>query len=331
MTMIKGYQTQILNIYEKIRSKNDAELKTRKKEIDEKLPEVLDIQREIGKLCVKITLSAINDIENRDSYLDELKESITDLKIKKSELLVANGYPIDYLDEKFECRKCNDTGFIGTKKCQCYKKKLVTLYYKNSDLNNVLIRENFNTFNYDVFSTRKVNDKPLTPRRNMEDISSKALYYIETFSPKSDNLFFYGEPGTGKTFLTHCIAKELLNKGFFVLYRTAENLFRDLREIRFNNNPDLENLILNCDLLIIDDLGTEQMSNFSITELFNLLNTKLLTNKKMLVNTNFSLDELMGTYTDRITSRLLGNFTLFNFYNDDDIRVKINLTKMKNQ
>ncbi|GAA0178169.1 ATP-binding protein [Clostridium sediminicola] len=329
--MIKGYQAQVLEIYEKIRSANKSEQKKRKEEIQKLIPIIPTIQRQIGKLCVKLTLNTINNIENREDSLNTIKNEITNLKIKKSELLVENGYPIDYLDEIYSCNKCKDTGFIGTRKCICFNKKLVKLYYKDSELSSVLKRENFNTFTYDYFSNRRVENKPKTPRKNMEEIFPRALNYAESFNEKSENLLFYGEPGTGKTFLTHCIAKELLDRGFFVLYRTAENLFRDLRDIRLNNNSNLENLLLNCDLLIIDDLGTEQISRFTKTELFNLLNTKLLSNKKMLVSTNYSLDELMSTYTDRITSRLLGNFHIFNFYNDDDIRVKLNLNKIKNQ
>lgn len=329
--MIKGYQSQVLEIYEKIRHKNKTTLKDRKEEIQNHIPTIHTIQRQIGKLCVKMTLNTINDVDNREEVLTHIKKEITNLKIKKAELLVENGYPIDYLDELYNCNKCKDTGFIGTKKCICFKQKLVKLYYKNSELSSVLKKENFNTFKYDYFSNRRVEGKPKTPKKNMEDIYPRAVDYAESFNEKSDNLLFYGEPGTGKTFLTHCIAKELLDRGFFVLYRTSENLFRDLRDIRLNNNYNLENLLMNCDLLIIDDLGTEQISNFTKTELFNLLNSKLLRNKKMMVSTNYSLDELMTTYTDRITSRLLGNFNIFNFYNDDDIRVKLNLNKIKNK
>jgi DNA replication protein DnaC len=156
------------------------------------------------------------------------------------------------------------------------------------------------------------------------------MYFIETFSNSKDNLLFYGNSGTGKTFLTHCIAKELLDRGILVIYKTAEELIKNLREVRIENNTDMEDLLVNCDLLIIDDLGTEQISNFTKTELFNLINKRLLKEKKMIVSTNYTLEELSKTYSERITSRLFGNFTLCKFYGED-IRVKINLNKIKSQ
>jgi DNA replication protein DnaC len=129
--------------------------------------------------------------------------------------------------------------------------------------------------------------------------------------------------------MSNCIAKYLLDKGFLVAYRTAEDLIRELRRIKFDNDFTSEQLLLNCDLLIIDDLGTEQITNFSSTELFNLLNKKLLMNKKMLVSSNYSLEKLSKNYSERISSRLLGNFSLFKFYGDD-IRIKSNLRNQPN-
>lgn len=116
----------------------------------------------------------------------------------------------------------------------------------------------------------------------MEEIIKGIMYFIETFGSNKDNLLFYGNSGTGKTFLTHCIAKELLDRGHLVIYRTAEDLIKNLRETKLQNNYELEELLINCDLLIIDDLGTEQISNFTKTELFNLLNKRILKNKKWL-------------------------------------------------
>lgn len=139
---------------------------------------------------------------------------------------------------------------------------------------------------------------------------------------------FYGNSGTGKTFLSWCIAKELLDKGFLVVYKTSDDLLRALKDIKFNNDTDLENLLINCDLLIIDDLGSEQITDFSSTELFTLINKKILKNKKMLISTNLSLPLISKRYSERISSRIIGEFKLFKFF-AEDIRIQLNLKRQK--
>jgi len=326
--MIKGYQSDILKIYEAIREENASEQLRRREEIEKKVPKILEIEKHIGKLCLELSMSALKTIENREDYLNNLRNKITELRIQKSELLVAHGYDMEYLSHRYRCDKCNDTGFIVDQKCTCYKQLLVDLYYKNSDLRDMLRINNFDTFQMDYYSQRRAEDQPESPRKNMERNVTRAWSFINSFKSSSENLLFYGNSGTGKTFLSHCIAKELLDKGVLVVYRTAEELIQNLRQIRFDNDSQLEDLILNCDLLIIDDLGTENVNDFSKTELFNLLNKKLLRGKKMLVSTNYTIEGLSKTYSERITSRLFGSFTLCKFYGDD-IRVKINLNKMK--
>ena len=134
---------------------------------------------------------------------------------------------------------------------------------------------------------------------------------------------FYGNSGTGKTFLSWCIAKELLDRGYLVIYKTSAEIMSDLRNIVIENNSILKDLLINCDLLIIDDLGAEQVTDFTNTELFNLINTKLLKNKKMLISTNLTLHQISKLYSDRLYSRLAGNFRNFTFYGDD-LRIKEN-------
>lgn len=327
--MIKGYRTQILKIYENIRHYEETSLKERKKEVYDKIPTIEKIDSSINKLCIKLSISSFKPIKNREEYLKNLEEKITDLKMKKAELLVSNDYEMNYLNMRYKCPKCKDTGFIGPKRCICYRQKLAKLYYKNSSLDELLKTNNFKNFKYDYYTNNRNANESRSPRKNIEKIVETSMYFIETFSSSKDNLMFYGNSGTGKTFLTHCIAKELLSRGNLVIYKTAEELIKNLREIRLENNISLENLLINCDLLIIDDLGTEQINNFSKTELFNLLNKKLLKGNKMIVSTNYTLEGLSKTYSERITSRLFGNFSLCKFYGDD-IRVKINLHKMKN-
>lgn len=326
--MIKGYQTEILKIYEDLRDSETRSLAIRRKEIEEKLPQVLELERQIGKLSVEVSMSAFKDIKNRAEHLQKLKEKITDIRMQKSELLFAHGYPINYLEINYKCENCHDTGFIGVEKCSCYKHNLVQIYYKNSDLNDLLRDNNFDNFNMEYYSSRKGGSEPESPRKNMEKIFTRCMNLIRTFDSTNENLLFFGNSGTGKTFLSNCIAKELLDKGYLVVYRTAESLIQNLKHIRFDGDTLLEDLIINCDLLIIDDLGTEQISDFSKTELFNLLNKKILKNKKMIVSTNCTLEEILQIYSERISSRLLGNFGLYKFFGDD-IRIKKNLNKAK--
>ena len=315
--MINNHHLQVMKIYDDIKENQKRNLESRKEEVRKNVPEIEAIEREIGKLCIKVSINALQDIPNREEHLRSLRESITSLRMRKSELLVANNYPIDYLDLHYSCSKCKDTGFIGLEKCTCYKHKLNKLYYKNSDLFNVSERHNFTNFKMEYYSTKNEGPEKYSPRENMKNIVSGCLKFISNFSSTEENILFYGNSGTGKTFLSHCIAKELVDNGYFVVYKTAEDLIKNLRDVRFNNNSTLEDHLINCDLLIIDDLGTEISSEFSKAELFNLLNTKLLKNKKMLISTNYSLDELLSLYSERITSRLFGNFTLYKFYGKD--------------
>ena len=326
--MIKGYQSDIMKIYEKIREEETEALSKRKKEVEDNAPHIIALERKIGKLCVDLSISAFKELENREEHLAKLKKEITELRIKKTEALVEVGYTIDYLNLHYRCAKCKDTGFIGIEKCICYKQKLVQLYYKNSDLSDLLRANNFDNFNIEYYSTRKLGDEKETPRKNIEKILSLTLNFIKSFSNLEDNLLFYGNSGTGKTFLSNCIAKELLDKGHLVVYRTSEELIQNLKTLRFNADDNLEDLLTNCDLLIIDDLGTEQINDFSKTELFNILNKRLLRKRKMLISTNLTLEQLSKTYSERITSRLFGNFQICKFY-CEDIRVTKNLKRIR--
>ena len=321
--MIKKYQSRVIQMYEDIRSTEENSLKQRKSEIEKKVPEVVRIEREISTLGIKLSIEILNNSKDIDRILNNLKEKITDLRIRKSELLVSNGYPMDYLELNYRCNKCKDTGFIGSEKCSCFKNKLIQIYYENSDLKRLLQTNNFSNFNFELFNNTKRASEPKSPRKNMEEIVSISWNFIQQFSTSGENLLFFGGPGTGKTFLTNCVAKELLDKGFFVVYRTSEELIRDLKTIKFENDTELEELLLKCDLLIIDDLGSEQITDFSKTELFNLINRKMLKGYKMLISTNCGLEFLSGMYSERIASRLLGEFTLCKFYGED-IRIRKN-------
>lgn len=324
--MIKKYSSEITTIYDDLQKKAKDQLEQRRKEISKVLPEVIEIDNKIAKLCIDVSINTLKQIENRDLYLSGLQDQITDLKIKKSELLVSKGYPMDYLLIHYQCNKCKDTGYIGTTKCECYKRHIVKLHYSHSDLKDILKIHNFSNFSLDLYDDFRVGKEPLTPKKNMQQILFKVKNFINNFPHSKENLFFYGNSGIGKTFLSYCIAKELMDRGHFVVYRTSDDLVKELKEIRFKDNYELEDILLNCELLIIDDLGTEPLNDISRTELFNIINKRLLKNKSMLISSNLPLESILQNYTERLTSRLLGNFTLCKFYGED-IRVKLNLRK----
>ena len=277
--MIKGYQTELMDMYEKIRTDENRKLMKRREEIKNKYPEILELDTTIQKLCLNLSMAALRGITDQNE-LNNIKEEITDLRAKKYEMLVSHGYNPDYLNLHYNCPKCKDTGFIGIDKCSCFKSKLIKLYYKDSDLEEAVKTNNFKNFNINLYSNHKLNDERYTPRKNIEDILEYITgEYLPNFKNSNTNLLFYGNSGTGKTFLSWCIAKELLDKGFLVVYKTSDDLLRALKDIKFNNDTDLENLLINCDLLIIDDLGSEQITDFSSTELFTLINKKILKKK----------------------------------------------------
>ncbi len=326
--MIHGYHSEIMKHYEAIRDEERLALQRRKEEIEEKHPEIMDLDRQIAKLSIELSICFLKNKTDVDAAVSSLKNKITDLRAKKYELLVSCGYDTEYLNLHYRCSKCQDTGYIGTDKCRCYKEKQVSLYYKNSELQDIVRENNFNTFRLDFYETHRIGEEKYSPRKNMENTLERIQGdYIPNFNNHHDNLMFYGNSGTGKTFLSYCIAKELLDKGNLVVYRTSEDLMKNLKDIRFNSNSELEDLLVNCDLLIIDDLGAELISDYYVTELFNFLNLKLLKKKKMIISTNLALAQLSKNYTERLSSRLYGNFTIFKFYSND-IRVKINLSKM---
>ncbi|MBS4804144.1 MAG: ATP-binding protein [Clostridium sp.] len=324
--MIKGYEKELTLIYEKIRNDEKKNLDNRRKEIEDKHPEILELDNLIQKKSLKLSLDILRGMD--ESTLNKYKDEITELRFKKCEALVENGYNPDYLNLQYGCPKCKDEGYIGINRCSCYKKKLVNLYYKDSDLKSSLLNNNFNNFNISLFSTHKLSEEDkFSPRKNMENILKYLTQeYLPNFKNLDDNLLFYGNSGTGKTFLSCCVAKSLLDSGYLVVYRTVDELMKNLREIKLENNSSLEDLLLNCDLLVIDDLGTEQITEFTTTEFFNFLNKKLLKKKKMLISTNLSLKDISVTYTERISSRLIGNFNLYKFYNED-IRIQSNLRR----
>jgi DNA replication protein DnaC len=327
--MKNKYINDILNEYERYQENAKLGQKQRQEEIYRKFPKIKYIDEKIKDIGFGIAASIFKET-NIHNYLEEQKRAITDLRIEKAEILAANNFPVDYLDIKFKCSKCKDTGYILNEKCSCFRQRLIDRYYQQSNLKEVLRRENFDNFQINYYSNTLDNDQGFSPRKNMEEIVNYCINFYKSFDEQNESLLFSGSSGLGKTFLSNCIAKELLDKGKIVIYQTSSNLIDILRNLRFDENGDKDQIeeILSCDLLVIDDLGTEPNTSYSHSELFNIINTRILKDKKMIMSTNLSIGDLHNYYPERITSRVYGHFKIFEFFGDD-IRIKKNLKKLK--
>ncbi|XXF61283.1 ATP-binding protein [Thermoanaerobacterium thermosaccharolyticum] len=315
---------EVLREYEMLRDKSLKEALMRRQEVYKKIPEISNIDDEIKDIGIEISKSIFLKPQKHKDLLENLRSRLNALKKKKTDLLRSNGYPETYMEQKFECNICKDTGYVNNKRCKCFEQKLINLYYRQSSIEDITKIENFSNFDYYLYSDKPYKGK-MSPRENMKSIVDVAKDFIDNFDNEKESLFFYGDSGLGKTFLSNCIAKELLDRGKVVLYRTAPDLIEGLRLNKLNSDNDsyfeYTDLLRECDLLIIDDLGTEPITPFSLQEIFSIVNARLLANKKFIISTNLPLSEVMNIYPERLCSRILGNFKLLNFYGED-IRIK---------
>ena len=306
----------------RIRNANEREHQLRLIKIYEELPELRELDLKISDAAIA---EAKKRIRNSDERSEDYKDVIAELSQKKTELLTKSGYPADYLEPIYNCPICKDWGEADGQICSCVKKLRINELYKRSNLNNLLEKENFETFNLDYYEQKEFSGKKATPYDNASRILSNAKRYVKEFDEKHENILIYGSTGLGKTFLSNCIAKALLDTEHTVLYLSSNELFEEVLSgyIMSHNEEDKATLepvyqyIYSSDLLIIDDLGTEVLSSFVKSQLFEIINKRILTNKATLITTNLSLNTLEDRYTERVMSRIADNYILYQLYGND--------------
>jgi len=334
------------NIYNTIRTEYERRQKTAsdnldvlKKEIYSEIPELADLDRQVQLTALKYNRRILLGDDNVALVVNELSSKLDNLNNQKNLLLSKAGYSRSSLEPVFKCSLCRDTGYIQKsekiEKCGCYKQLLINQLFNQANLE-LAKSENFSSFDENYYP-EDINESKygikISPRENLLRIKQRCFKFIENFpSPDEKNLFFSGPTGVGKTFMSNCIAMELMNRGFSVLYLTAPMLFNTINEYRQKSFKDEDfhdesyKNIFDAELLIIDDLGTESQSAARYAEFLTIINTRQINNLsrpcKTLISTNIGTKELYEYYDERNASRIIGFFDMFRFAGEDIRRVK---------
>lgn len=309
MALTNSQYEAIQKKYERRRDVHRSLGRSRQEEVYAAIPEFQQLAESVSTLSVA---SARRMLEGDDDALDVLHRQLTEIASRQKQLLIQNGFPADYLDPDYDCPDCRDTGYILTedgmrRKCHCFRQQEISLLYAQSHIQELIERENFSVLSYEYYQGEDL--------RRFEAAVGISRKFIREFGEVCRNLFFYGTVGTGKSFLSGCIARELLQRGCSVLYFSAASLFDTLARYTFDGRlkdslQDFCEDLYGCDLLIVDDLGTEITNSFVTSALFSCLNERHLRGRSTLISTNISLEELRDRYSDRIFSRISSGFTL---------------------
>ena len=316
MSLTQMQYDEIMRDYERRREQSRHKAGEAVEEVRSKIPGYKELEKRIADVAMECARAVI-DSGDKDS-VSSMKAKMEALADEQKKLLTDNGYPEDYLDEKYVCPDCKDTGYInGTKMCHCLRHTIIRYTYRQSNIEEVLKRENFDTLSYDYYTDSE--------REKMVPVIEECKRFASDFGKDSGNILLYGNVGVGKTFLTNCMAKAILDKGYSVIYFTSMRLFDTLSHemFQYGENGSLNTLndIFTCDLLIIDDLGTEGVNSFVAGRLFDIINERDLRRRSTIISTNLTFEDLVGRYTERNFSRIFGKYTILH-PDVDDIRIK---------
>lgn len=324
MSLSNTQYDEIIRQYNAMQIHNQHEVEAHIKEVygkDSRLKAIDDAIASCSLFQAKKLLNGdVNAVAELRILLDKYKK-------QHSDILEELGYSEKYLEPTYRCRDCKDTGYIGNERCHCFMQRAIDLVYTQSNIRNILQEENFEHFSYDYYSRTDQNPATgLSSYDTMQNAVKECHRFIDAFDLTFSNLFFYGDTGVGKTFLSNCIAKELLDTGHSVIYFTAFQLFEIFEKNTFRKTSDQDIIaahqnIFECDLLIIDDLGTEMPNSFTTSQLFLCLNERILRKKSIIISTNLPLAQVAETYSERIFSRISSNYTILKLFGDD-IRIQ---------
>ena len=306
------------------RSNALSELTQHREEVFRKVPQLTELEKRIsstGFSIYRIIMSG-NDVADK---IKKLEEENLQLNKQFIDLLVSNGFPSDYLEIKYYCDKCQDTGFVNGQQCTCLKDLLKQEASRKLNSLTPMKLCTFDSFKLDYYPDNS-NENGMSPRERMRSIYNYCKKYADEFSLESPSIIMQGATGLGKTHLSLAIAKSAIDLGHDVIYGSSYNLLNKIERERFGRDEDNDsyNNLLECDLLILDDLGTEYTSAYISATIYSIINTRLLSSKPTIISTNLSMEEMLERYSDRIVSRILGSYERLVFVGKD-----IRLEKIK--
>jgi len=313
--------TELMREYDRERQAAARLRESRLEQVYAKAPRLREIDDELAGTGLALT-KAILQRQSSAEVVQAQKDASARLLAERAQLLADNGFAPEFLTDVYKCAACGDTGFVDAARCKCLKQRLVGKYYALSNLGAALKAENFDTFDLSFYADAVDTQTGLSPRAQMKKILAASLQFVETFGETQANLLLHGATGLGKTFLCNCIAKEILERGHTVLYTTAAQLFQMAEKARFRRDDDESQeeyieMVLDVDLLIIDDLGTEFSTSLTSAETFRFINTRLQNRKSTIISTNLAPADLEVQYSDRVISRLLGSYTMLRCVGED--------------
>lgn len=305
-----------LDIVKDRRKAAQARAEQKKAKLYAQLPELETLDEKIRGVFANAALSSFS---GKKIDFDEAEKQSLEYQRQKSEIFSSIGMSEDELLPKYSCKKCSDTGFYKGKTCECVHAAAAKIVYDDLNRDVPLESSTFDTFNLEYYSDKSENGA-LSPREVMSRIKSACERYAKNFSTDSDSILFYGATGLGKTHLSLAIANEVIPKGYNVVYSPIGRVLQKIEAEHFSReqNGDMTlNSVIECDLLIIDDLGTEFFTSFVNSTVYDIINTRQLSHKPTIINTNLSLSELESRYSDRIVSRISNIYKKFYFMGED--------------
>ena len=294
-------------------------------EIFQRLPRLREIDLQRRSNVAGLISEALKNGTDIQMAMRIAKEENQKLDCEERELLSSLNLPEDALKEKYICNYCRDTGYENGKICRCIQEQAVLKQKKQLSVMLDITEQSFDRFNLDLFDNQ-IGPDGESDRSRMEMVRNVCMDFCDHFKNHADNLFVSGPCGTGKTFISGCIAREISNQGFSVCYDTAAHIFSVFQAERFTNDEtaaDLAQKYLKCDLLILDDLGTEYTSASTISSLYTIVNQRMVEKKSTIINSNLTLEGLKGKYSPQIYSRIAGSYRYI-YLTGKDLRLENN-------